>query len=272
MSETGPDMDAVEQLVQSDPLIKGMWCVPVYSNPTGCVYSSDTIKRIARMKPKAPDFKVFWDDAYTVHNFGEPRPVIPNILHECKLNGNEDMPIIFVSFSKVSFAGSAVAAMAMSDNNRKAILKQINAQTIGPDKMNQLRHARYFKNANGVIEHMKKLAEKVKPKFDIVLSSLEKELTGLCEWTKPKGGYFIHFRSKEGYAKRIVELCREAGLILTEAGAVHPYKHDPKDRDLRIAPTFAQLDELKNAMEIFCTAVKLAYVEKMESKNNSTQN
>jgi len=272
MLETGPDMDSVEKLVQSDPLIKGMWCVPVYSNPTGCVYSNETVKRIARLKPKAPDFKVFWDNAYTVHNFAETRPIIPNILHECAVNGNEDMPIIFASFSKISFAGSAVAAMAASDNMRKAISKQISAQTVGPDKMNQLRHARFFKNADGVISHMKQLGEKIKPKFDAVLSSMEEELAGICEWTKPKGGYFIHFRSKEGCAKRIVELCGEAGLVLTEAGAVHPYKYDPKDRDLRIAPTFAQANELKDAMEIFCSAVKLAYMEKMESKNNSTQN
>ena len=271
MTETGPDMDAAQAIIQSDPLVKGMWCVPVYSNPSGCVYSNETVKQIARLKPKAPDFRLFWDNAYTVHNFCGPRPVIPNILHECSLNGNEDMPLIFTSFSKVTFPGSGVSAVAASDNNKKYILKQLNAQTVGPDKINQLRHARFFKNADGVYAHMKKLAGLIKPKFDLVLSALEKELTGLSEWSKPKGGYFIHFQSKDGCAKRIVQLCREAGLLITEAGAVHPYKHDPRDRDLRIAPTYIQIDELKDAMDIFCTAVKLSYIEKMESINNSTK-
>jgi DNA-binding transcriptional MocR family regulator len=264
-------MDAAETLIQSDPLVKGMWCVPVYSNPTGCVYSDTTVRRIARLKPKAPDFRLFWDNAYRVHNFGEPRPVIPNILNECETNGSSDMPLIFTSFSKVSFPGAAVSAVGASDNNIKEILRQMSSQTIGPDKLNQLRHSRFFKNTDGVYEHMEKLAKLIKPKFDVVLSALDAELIGLAEWSKPNGGYFIHFRSKDGHAKRIVELCREAGLIITEAGAVYPYKNDPRDRDLRIAPTYPKIDELKKAMDIFCASVKLSYVEKMDSINNSTQ-
>jgi len=272
MTQTGPDMDAAETLAESDPMIKGMWCVPVYSNPTGCVYSDETVKRIARLKPKAPDFRLFWDNAYTVHNFAENRPVIPNILKECTQNGNADMPLVFASFSKISFPGAGVSAIAASENNRKHILSQIGIQTVGPDKLNQLRHIRFFKNADGVMEHMKKAAEIIKPKFDAVLTAMEEELTGLSEWSKPKGGYFIHFRAEENCAKRIVDLCGQAGLIITEAGAVYPYKRDPKDRDLRIAPTYAQVDELKSAMEIFCAAVKLSYVEKMESINIATKN
>jgi DNA-binding transcriptional MocR family regulator len=271
MTETGPDMDAAEALIQSDPLVKGMWCVPVYSNPTGCVYSDETVRRIARLKPKAADFRLFWDNAYCVHNFNEDRPVIPDILRECAINGSADTPLVFASFSKVSFPGAAVSAVAASENNIKNILRQMSAQTIGPDKLSQLRHARFFKNADGVYAHMEKLAAIIKPKFDIVLSALETGLTGLARWSKPKGGYFSHFRSKDGCARRIVELCREAGLIITEAGAVYPYKHDPRDRDLRIAPTYPQAGELKNAMDIFCAAVKLSYVEKMESINNSTK-
>jgi len=272
MTETGPDMDAAEALIQNDPLVKGMWGVPVYSNPTGCVYNEDTVGRLARLKPKAPDFRLFWDNAYTVHNFAEDRPVIPNILDECAKNGNADMPIEFASFSKISFPGAGVSAIAASGNNRKHILKQLGVQTVGPDKINQLRHVRFFKNADGVYGHMKNIARIVKPKFDTVLSGLEKELSGLCEWSKPKGGYFIHFRAPDNCALRIAELCGQAGLIITEAGAVHPYKRDPKDRDLRIAPTYAQTGELKKAMDIFCAAVKLSYVEKMESINHSTQN
>ena len=269
MTDTGPDMDAVETLVQSDCLIKGMWCVPVYSNPTGCVYSDETIRRIARLKPKAPDFRLFWDNAYPVHNFGEARPVIPNILKECSLNGNADMPLIFASFSKISFPGSAVSAVAASENNKKGILEQLNHQTVGPDKINQLRHVRFFKNADGVYTHMEKLSRIIKPKFDVVLSALD-ELNGLSAWSKPKGGYFIHFRSADGNAKRIVELCRGAGLTITGAGAVYPYSYDPRDRDLRIAPTYARIHELKDAMDIFCAAVKLSYIEMMESIKSST--
>ncbi|MDR2649851.1 MAG: aminotransferase class I/II-fold pyridoxal phosphate-dependent enzyme, partial [Clostridiales bacterium] len=190
MTETGPDMDAAEALIQSDPLVKGMWCVPVYSNPTGCVYSDETVLRLARLKPKAPDFRLFWDNAYCVHNFNETRPVIPNIIRECAINGAADMPLVFVSFSKVSFPGAAVSAVAASDNNIKNILKEMNPQTIGPDKINQLRHARFFKNADGVYRHMEKLAKLVKPKFDVVLSALEAELSGLAHWSKPNGGYF----------------------------------------------------------------------------------
>jgi len=271
MSESGPDMDAAEALIQSDPTVKGMWCVPVYSNPTGCVYSNETISRIARLKPKAPDFRLFWDNAYTVHNFAEERPVIPDILSECAKNGSANMPLEFASFSKVSFPGAAVAAVAASANNKAQIVKCVSAQSVGPDKLNQLRHVHYFKDADGVCAHMRKMAAVIKPKFDTALSALENELSGLCEWSRPKGGYFIHFRSADNHARRIVELCAQAGLAITEAGAVHPYKRDPKDRDLRIAPTYASTGELKSAMEIFCAAVKLSYVEKMESINNSTE-
>jgi len=213
MNENGPDMDTAEKLIQSDPLIKGMWCVPIYSNPTGCVYSDETIRRIASLKPKATDFRLFWDNAYPVHNFAEPRPLIRNILNECEKNGNRDMPLIFASFSKVSFAGGGVTAIATSDNNRKHILKQMNVQTVGPDKINQLRHVRFFKNAQGIYDHMEKMAAVLRPKFETVLTALEKELTGLSEWSRPNGGYFIHFRAKDNCARRIVELCRQAGLV-----------------------------------------------------------
>jgi len=181
------------------------------------------------------------------------------------------MPLVFTSFSKISFPGAGVSAVAASENNKKYILKQIGAQTVGPDKLNQLRHVRFFKNADGVYAHMKKIAAVIRPKFDTVLSAFERELNGLCEWSKPKGGYFIHFRANDNRAKRIAELCGQAGLVITEAGSVYPYKLDPKDRDLRIAPTYAQIDELKNAMDIFCAAVKLSYVETMESINNTTK-
>jgi DNA-binding transcriptional MocR family regulator len=265
MGQDGPDMDAVEAAVKSDPLIKGIWCVPKYSNPTGIVYSEETVKRFARLKPAADDFRIYWDNAYAFHDLGDNQKTIPNIIRLCEEAGNPNMPFVFSSFSKVSFAGASVTCMASSKSNCEYIRRRLATQTIGPDKLNQLRHARFFKDAQGVMAHMEKHAAILKPKFLLVTETLRRELDGLgiAEWTNPEGGYFISFNSLEGCAKRIVSLCAEAGVSLTPAGATYPYGKDPKDRNIRIAPTCPPIIELGQAIEIFCTAVKLAAVEKM---------
>ena len=261
----GPDMDDIEERVSSDPMIKGIWCVPKYSNPTGIVYSDDTIRRFAKLKPAADDFRIYWDNAYAFHDLDDKQTTIPNIIRLCEEAGNPNMVYIFASFSKVSFAGASVSCMASSKSNCEYIRRRLTAQTIGPDKINQLRHARFFKDAQGVMAHMKKHAEILKPKFKLVSDTLNKELSGLgiAEWTEPSGGYFISFDSLEGCAKRIAALCAQAGVSLTPAGATYPYGNDPQDRNIRIAPTCPPLAELKAALEIFCVAVKLASVEKL---------
>jgi len=265
MNEYGPDMDKVEELVQSDPMIKGMWCVPVYANPSGCIYSDETVRRIANLKPAADDFRLYWDNAYGVHTFEGERPHILNIIRECEKAGNPHMPLEFISFSKISFSGSAVAAMASSASNCEYIRKRLAVQTIGHDKLNQLRHVRFFKDAEGVYRHMEKHGDLIRPKFHIVLEALEKNLggKGIASWTKPSGGYFISFNLMDGCAKRTVALCKEAGLVTTGAGAAYPYGNDPKDSNIRIAPTYPPIEELKTAMDIFTTAAQMAAVEKL---------
>jgi DNA-binding transcriptional MocR family regulator len=266
MTSVGPDMDAVAKLAQ-DPQIKGMWCVPVFSNPTGCVYSNETVSAIASLKPKAPDFRLFWDNAYFIHQFGPRRPEFPCITKECARHGNPDMPYMFASFSKVTFPGSSIAAVASSKANLDHMRKRLTIETIGPDKMNQLRHARFFKDAQGVLEHMRKIADIIRPKFEAVLDILEKNLgsKGMGEWSKPEGGYFISFNAPPGCARRIVALCREAGLTLTSAGATYPNGYDPQDSNIRLAPSFPSVKELTLAMEVFCSACELACLEKEHS-------
>jgi len=265
MLPTGPDMDVVEKLVKDDPMIKGIWCVPLFSNPSGCVYSDETVKRLANLTPAADDFRIYWDHAYCIHNFRGELPVIPNIIRECEKAGSPNMPLVFMSFSKISFCGAAVAGMASSKSNCEYVKERMFVQTVGPNKMNQLRHARFFEDLNGVLAHMKKMAEILRPKFEHVVGKLESNLggKGIAEWNDPDGGYFISFNTLDNLAKRTVALCAEAGLTMTEAGATFPYGIDPRDRNIRIAPSYPSFDELKEAIEVFCVAVRLAAVEKL---------
>ena len=266
MTPTGPDMDMIEKLVSSDPAIKGIWCVPKYSNPQGITYSDETVHRFAKLNPAAEDFRIYWDNAYGIHHLYEDKQdYLIEILMECKKEGHPDMVYKFSSTSKISFPGSGIAAIAASDANLAEIREQMKIQTIGHDKLNQLRHARYFKNIHGMVEHMKKHAASMRPKFDTVLASLEKELGGLeiGSWLAPRGGYFISFDSLDGCAKAIVAKAKEAGLIMTNAGATYPYGKDPHDSNIRIAPSYPTLDEIKRAMEVFTLSVKLVSVEKL---------
>jgi DNA-binding transcriptional MocR family regulator len=264
MGSDGPDMDVIEKAVSSDPMIKGIWCVPKYSNPTGIVYSDETVRRFSRLKPAAEDFRIYWDNAYGFHDLDSTTAKIPNIIRLCEEAGNPNMVYVFASFSKVSFAGASVACVASSKSNCDYIRQRLTVQTIGPDKVNQLRHARYFKDAAGVMAHMEKHAVILRPKFKLVVDTLRCGLDGLgiAEWTEPAGGYFISFYALQGCAKKIVALCAKAGVSLTPAGATYPYGNDPKDSNIRIAPTFPSLCELGEALEIFCSAVKLASAEK----------
>lgn len=266
MTESGPDMDLVEKYVSSDEAVKGIWCVPKYSNPQGISYSDKTVKRFAALKPKAEDFRIFWDNAYVVHHlYEDDQDEILDIISECEKAGNPDMVYEFCSTSKISFAGGGVAALAASEANLDFIKKQFTVQTIGYDKINQLRHVRYFKDMDGVKKQMMKQAAVMRPKFEMVESVLENELGGLeiGSWVKPKGGYFICFEALEGCAKSIVAKAKEAGVTLTGAGAPFPYGKDPKDSVIRIAPSFPTMDDLKMAAEIFVVCVKLASVEKL---------
>lgn len=265
MDENGPDMDTVEKLVAQDDSIKGIWCVPMYSNPTGVTYSDETVKRFAALKPAAPDFRIFWDNAYCIHHLGDEQDSLLNLLDETKKLGSEDMVYMFASTSKVSFAGAGVATMAASEKNIEYFKSLIQVQTIGYDKINQLRHVRFFKDLSGLQEHMKKHAEILAPKFDAVSNILDSELSelGIGEWNKPRGGYFISFYAPQGCAKRIVSLCKEAGVILTGAGATYPYGNDPLDSNIRIAPSFPPVETLRLAAELFCIAVKIAAAEKL---------
>ncbi len=264
--ETGPDMDLVEQYVNNDETVKGIWCVPKYSNPEGVTYSDETVRRFANLKPAAEDFRIYWDNAYVIHDLYEDRKDdLLEILSECEKAGNPDIVFEFCSTSKVTFPGSGIAALASSEKNLKFIESIITIQTIGHDKLNQLRHVRYFKNIDGMKAHMKKHATLIRPKFEIVLYALDTELKGLGigRWTRPNGGYFISFYSMPGCAKSIVKLCREAGVVMTGAGATYPYKNDPDDANIRIAPTYPSQEELKKAVEIFALCVKLASVKKL---------
>ncbi len=266
MTQDGPDMDMVEKYVNNDAAVKGIWCVPKYSNPQGISYSDEVVKRFAALKPAAEDFRIYWDNAYAIHHLYEDKQTqILEILDECAKAGNPDMVFKFCSTSKVTFPGSGIAALATSKNNIDFIKSIITIQTIGHDKLNQLRHVRYFKDIEGMKNHMKKHAAILRPKFELVLSELEKELGGLGigEWTKPVGGYFVSFQAMEGCAKKIVAMCKDAGVTLTGAGATYPYKKDPADSNIRIAPTFPPIDELAQALKIFVICVKLASVEKL---------
>lgn len=268
MSPQGPDMDMVERLVAEDESIKGIWCVPKYSNPQGYTYSDETVRRFAGLKPAAKDFRIFWDNAYAVHHLydeEERQDKILEILSECEKAGNPDMVYEFASTSKISFSGAGVAAIASSRGNLECIKKSLTIQTIGYDKINQLRHARYFKDINGIKAHMKKHAALMRPKFEAVEETLERELGGLeiGTWTKPNGGYFISFDAMEGCAKAIVAKCKEAGVTLTGAGATYPYGKDPKDSNIRIAPSFPTPEEMAMATELFVLCVKLVSVEKL---------
>lgn len=268
MTPQGPDMDLVEELVSGDDSVKGIWCVPKYSNPQGYTYSNETVRRFANLKPAAKDFRIFWDNAYAVHHLYEEeerQESIPDILSECEKAGNPDMVYEFASTSKISFSGAGVAAIATSRGNLECIKKTLTIQTIGYDKINQLRHVRYFKDFEGIKEHMRKHAALMRPKFEAVLKVLEEELagTGIGEWTRPGGGYFISFESLEGCAKAIVARCKEAGVVLTGAGATYPYGKDPRDSNIRIAPTFPTAEELSQATDLFVLCVKLVSVEKL---------
>ncbi len=263
MTENGPDMAVVEELVK-DEKVKGMFCVPKYSNPQGYTYSDETVKAIAALKPAAKDFRVIWDNAYFAHDINDEGDCLLNIFDAAKQFGTEDNFIEVASTSKVTFPGAGVSVIIASDNNIAAIKKRMSAQTIGYDKMNMLRHARVIKNADGLKEIMKKHAAILKPKFDIVLQTLENELgdCGIASWTNPNGGYFVSLDVADGCAKRVVELCKNGGVTLTGAGATFPYGKDPKDSNIRIAPSFPEVDELKEAMTLLCLAVKYAALEK----------
>lgn len=264
MTENGPDMDLVEQYVK-DPAVKGIWCVPKYSNPDGITYSDETIARLASLKPAAPDFVLMWDNAYCVHEFDGEFVPFKNILDECEKSGNPDMVFEFASTSKITFPGAGIACFACSEANMAYMKKLLNAQIISFDKINHLRHVLYFKNAQGVLNHMKLHAKIMKPKFDMVLNYLESGIApyGIASWHTPNGGYFVSLFVENGCAKRVHQLCKDAGVVMTDAGATYPYKHDPDDSNLRIAPSFPPLDELEAAMQVLCVCIKLAAAEKL---------
>lgn len=262
----GPDMDAVEKYASEDESIKGIWCTPKYSNPEGKTYSDEVVRRFANMKTKTTDFRIFWDHAYVVHHLSDKPDKILNIIDECKKAGNPDRVYIFSSTSKITFPGSGVAIMGSSEANCAHIKKLLVMQTIGPDKMNQLRHVRFLKNMENIETHMKKQAAIIGPKFDIVISKLSKELDSLdiASWNKPNGGYFISLDTMDGCAKAVIGMAGEGGVTLTTpAGATFPYKKDPRDRNIRIAPTFPPESELKKAMELLCICVRRAAAQKL---------
>ena len=266
MTEDGPDMDLVEQYVNNDAAVKGIWCVPKYSNPEGVVYSDETVRRFANLKPAAADFRIFWDNAYVVHHLYEDNQAqILNILDECEKAGNPDIVFQFCSTSKVSFPGAGIAAISASAANIADIKKRLTIQTIGHDKINQLRHVKFFKDLKGVEKHMMKQAALIRPKFEMVEKMFTEEIAsrGIGSWMNPLGGYFISFEALEGCAKKIVAKCKEAGVVLTGAGSPYPYKKDPKDSVIRIAPTYPSMDELKEAAKVFTVVVRLVSVDKL---------
>jgi len=266
MTKDGPDMDVVERLVAGDSAIKGIWCVPKYSNPTGITYSDETVRRLASMPTAAPDFTIFWDNAYACHDFYPDEPdVLLNIMEECKKNDTANRLLIFASTSKISFSGAGISAFAAAAESMKHLQKQYSLQTIGYDKLNQLRHVRFFQGENSLKNHMRKHAALLLPKFNAVLDCLRTQLgdLGIARWETPRGGYFISLDTPEGCAKRAVALCAEAGVVITPAGATFPYGADPADSNIRIAPTFAAIDEVGTAAALLCLCVKMASVEKL---------
>ena len=267
MLETGPDMDVVEQLVANDPSVKGIWCVPKYSNPTGLTYSNETVRRFAALKPAAKDFRIFWDNAYCVHDLNDTPDTLLNLWEECRKCHSIDLPIFFASTSKITFPGAGVAAMGASEHNLAVFREHYSFQTIGPDKLNQLRHIYFLKDMDGVKAQMKRHRAILEPKFRIVQEKLEQELGGkeIASWSKPNGGYFVSVNVLNGCAKRVVSLCKEAGVVLTAAGSSFPYGKDPDDSNIRVAPTYPPVDELEKAMDLFCICVQLAALEKLQA-------
>jgi DNA-binding transcriptional MocR family regulator len=265
MTPEGPDMDEVERLAGNDPSVKGIWCVPKYQNPMGITFSDETVRRFAAMKPAAKDFRIFWDNAYCVHDLTDRTDSLLSLWKECEKNHQLDRMFEFVSTSKITFPGAGIAAMATGDGNLEVLKKRYSVQTIGPDKLNQLRHLRYLKDLNGVKQQMAKHRALIAPKFRMVISRLEQELggKGVAKWTEPRGGYFISVNVMKGCAKRVVSLCAQAGVKLTGAGATFPYGEDPDDSNIRVAPTFPPIKELEQAMELFCLCVELAAAEKL---------
>lgn len=264
MTPSGPDMDVVEKLAASDETIKGIWCIPMYSNPEGTTYSDETVRRFATMKTAANDFRIFWDNAYCLHHFTNTPDRLLNLYDECVKAGTEDRVFIFTSFSKVTFPGASISALAASKNNLDEIKKHLAMQTIGSDKINQYRHVKFFKGIESVKTHMLRQRELIQPKFETVFETLKKEIAplGIAEWNEPRGGYFISVKTMPGCAKRTIQLCKDAGVVLTSAGAPFPYGTDPDDCVIRLAPTFPPIEELKAAMQVFCVAMKLAALEK----------
>lgn len=269
MTPEGPDMDCVENLASTDPDIKGIWCVPLYSNPDGYCYSDETVRRLASMQTAAPDFKIMWDDAYCVHHLTDASYTTLNILEECKKVGHENRPLLFCSTSKITYPGAGVAAIGASATNITYILQQMAPMAISFDKMNQMRHVQYLKNRAGVLEHMKKHQAILAPKFDLVKETFTQHLSScgeIAHWTDPKGGYFISLYLMNGCAKRTVQLCKEAGVILTAAGSAYPYGNDPDDHHIRIAPSLPTLEELNMASKLLCVCVQIATLEQLLQK------
>mgnify|MGYP001851513982 FL=1 len=265
MGSNGPDMEEVRRYVENDPAVKGIWCVPKYSNPTGITYSDDTVRAFAALKPAAKDFRIYWDNAYCVHHLTDTPDVLLNIFDACREYKSEDMVYEFTSTSKISFSGAGIAVIAASDTNMADLKKKRTIQTIGPNKVVQLMHARYFHDAAGIAAHMEKHRALLAPKFEAVLSALDAELAplGIASYSRPNGGYFISFDTLSGCASRVGELCKKAGVVLTTVGATFPYGKDPRDTNIRIAPSFPPIEELRAAVAVFCTSVRLASLEKL---------